>query len=71
MEPKDWVSAREAAEFLGVTKPQILRLINENKLTAKLITEVPVPYYLIERVSLNNYKRTPKNKGGRPKKQKG
>ncbi len=68
MELKDWVSAKEAAEFLGVTKPQILRLINENKLIAKLITEAPVPYYLIEKGSLSTYKRTPKNKGGRPPK---
>ena len=67
MSKKDWLSAREAAEYIGVTKPQIFRLINEKKIIASLNTEAPVPYYLIDRTSLENYKKTPKNKGGRPR----
>ncbi len=68
---KAWVSAREAAEYLGITKPQILRLIYQKKINSKLNIEAPVPYYLISKVSLDKYKSTPKNKGGRPRKEKG
>lgn len=71
MSNKAWVSAREAAEYLHITKPQIFRLINENKIVAKLNMEAPVPYYLISKTSLDKYKSAPKNKGGRPKKETG
>jgi hypothetical protein len=71
MDNKAWVSAREAAEYLDVTKPQVFRLIYENKIVAKLNMKAPVPYYLISKASLDRYKSAPKNKGGRPKKEKG
>lgn len=68
MSKKTWVSALEAANYLNVTKPQVFRLINENKIIARLITDAPIQYYLIELDSLEKYKKSPKNKGGRPKK---
>ena len=61
------MSAREAAEYLGVTKPQIFRLIKQRRITGHLNKDAPVPYYLIERLSIENYHKAPRNKGGRPK----
>jgi phage antirepressor YoqD-like protein len=66
MTTKEWMSTREAAEYLGVTKPQIFRLLNENKIYAILNMEAPVPYYQIDRGSVYKYKKSPKNRGGRP-----
>lgn len=67
MGSKGWMSTREAAKFLDVTKPQIFRLIKEKKLIAKLDEIAPVPYYQIDMDSVIEYKSKPKNKGGRPK----
>jgi len=67
MENKDWMSTREAANYLGVSKPQVFRLIKNGQLNAMLEVTAPVPYYRIQKNSLERYKATPKNKGGRPK----
>ena len=61
------MTAREASNYLQVSKRQITRLINRGVLEAE-IQAVPVPYYLIDPGSVEAYKDTPKNKGGRPRK---
>jgi hypothetical protein len=68
MKTKGWMTAKEAAGYLGVTKPQVFRLIKMNKISARLNMEAPVPYYQIDTNSIKKYKTSPKNKGGRPKK---
>ena len=70
MPEKKWMTARESAKFLGLTKPQIYRLIKQGKLVAKLNSAGPISYYEIEKTSITAYKIAPKNKGGRPKKEK-
>ncbi len=70
MSEKKWMTAKESAILLDVTKPQIYRLIKEGKLVAKLNSDGPISYYKIEKTSLIAYKVAPKNKGGRPKKEK-
>ena len=64
---KDWMSVREAAEHLGVTKPQIFRLLKKGVLSGKKDESAPVPYYQVQRDTIEAYKAKPKNKGGRPK----
>jgi hypothetical protein len=66
MGAKNWISAKQAADCLGITKPQIFRLIKEKKIIATLEMDAPVPYYQVNKVSVEEYKLTPKNKGGRP-----
>lgn len=61
------MTTKEAAEYLGLGKPQVNRLINKGKLKAEL-QNTPVPYYLIGRESVEAYKLAPKDKGGRPRK---
>jgi len=54
------------AEYLGYTKSYIQRLIRQGRLKADL-QDAPVRYYLINSESVELFKNTPKNKGGRPK----
>ena len=61
------LTVSEVAEYLGYTKSYIQRLIRQGRLKAKL-QDAPVKYYLINSESVESYKLTPKNKGGRPKK---
>ncbi|MBW8012339.1 MAG: helix-turn-helix domain-containing protein [Chloroflexi bacterium] len=61
------MTAREASDYLEVSKRQITRLISRGVLEAA-IEAVPVPYYLIDTGSIEAYKTAPKNKGGRPRK---
>lgn len=67
MEIKDWMSTREAAVYLGVSKPQIFRLIQNGHLIAHKEDSAPVPYYKVQKDALDAYKALPKNKGGRPR----
>ena len=70
MSEKKWLTAKESANFLDLTKPQIYRLIKQGKLIAKINSMGPISYYEIDKPSVAAYKVTPKNKGGRPKKEK-
>jgi hypothetical protein len=69
MAQKEWVSAKEAAKYLSVTKPQIFRLIKEGKISAYLNNDFPIPFYQVDYKSLQKYKTTPKLRGGRPKRE--
>ena len=62
------MTVAEAAGYLRCTKNYIQRLIKQKRLDAKL-QNAPVKYYLIDPVSIEKFKSTPKNKGGRPRKQ--
>lgn len=59
----------QVAEELGCTKSYIQKLIKQDRLIAKM-QDAPVRYYLIDPRSLEKFKNTPKNKGGRPRKEK-
>ena len=61
------LTVAQVAKSLGFTKSYIQRLVREGKLEAEL-QETPVNYYLIDPASVEKFKRTPKNKGGRPRK---
>lgn len=61
------ITVAEAAKDIGCTKSYIFRLITQNRLVAVMQTG-PVKYYLIDPVSVEKFKNTPKNKGGRPRK---
>lgn len=67
------MTAKQAAKKLGVSRTQVLRLIQKGKLKAEL-QDTPVPYYLVDQGSVEAYKKTPrrpgppKGQGGRPKK---
>lgn len=56
-------TTRKAAEFLGVTLSFVARLCREGVLTAKMHGRD----WDIDPKSVEKYKNTPKNKGGRPK----
>jgi hypothetical protein len=62
------ITVTDAAENLGCTKSYIQRLIRQKRLDA-VLQNAPVRYYLIDPDSLEKSKSTPKNKGGRPPKQ--
>ena len=68
MGPNYLITVAEAAENLGCTKSYVQRLIKQKRLDAEL-QDAPVKYYLIDPVSVEKYKTSPKNKGGRPRKQ--
>ncbi len=60
------LTVAEVAKILGFTKSYIQRLVREGKLDAEL-QQTPVNYYLIDPASVETFKSTPKNKGGRPR----
>ena len=62
------LTVTNAAEDLVCTRSYILRLIKQKRLDAKL-QDAPVKYYLIDPDSIEKFRSTPKNKGGRPHKQ--
>lgn len=68
MSPDYSVTVTDAAEILGCTRSYIQRLIKQRRLDAEL-QNAPVKYYLINSTSIEIFKSTPKNKGGRPRKQ--
>ncbi len=61
------LSAKQAAEYLQVTRARINQLAEEGKLTRKEIGG----YFLYLKSELEAYKAQPKNKGGRPKEEAG
>jgi len=61
------ISVAKAAEILGCTKSYVQRLITQRRLGAEL-QDAPVKYYLIDPLTVEKYKNSPKNKGGRPRK---
>jgi len=61
------LTVAQVAEDLGCTKSYVQRLIRQKRLDAKL-QDTPVRYYLIEPESVEKYRNTPRNKGGRPRK---
>jgi len=61
------MTVAEVAIYLSYTKSYIQRLIRQNRLIAEL-QNVPIKFYLIDSVSVERFKNTPKNKGGRPRK---
>ena len=63
------LTVAQVAKSLGFTKSYIQRLIREGRLDAEL-QDAPVRYYLIDPASVERYRKAPKNKGGRPKKNK-
>ena len=67
MDTKYSLTVSKVAEYLGFTKSYIQRLIRQGKLKAEL-QDAPVRYYLVNSESVEKYKNTPKNKGGRPRK---
>ncbi len=62
------ITVAEAAKILDCTKSNIHRLIKHNRLDTEL-QDAPVKYYLIDPASVEKYRNTPKNKGGRPRKE--
>ncbi len=64
---EDLLSAKQAAEFLGVTRARINQLAEEGRLTRREIGG----YFLYLRSELEAYKNAPKDKGGRPKEEAG
>ena len=60
------LTVAQVADQLGVTKSYIQKLIRQNRLNAEL-QDAPVRYYLIDPASVERFRNTPKNKGGRPK----
>jgi excisionase family DNA binding protein len=69
MGEKHKMTVAQAADSLGCSKSNVQRLIMKNRLDAEL-QEAPVKYYLINPASVEQYRDTPKNKGGRPSKKK-
>jgi len=63
------MTVAQVAEELGCTKSYVQRLIRQERLDAEL-QDIPVKYYLLDPASVEKYKNTPKNKGGRPRKEK-
>ena len=63
------LTVSQLADYLGFTKSYIHRLIRQGRLDAEL-QNAPVKYYLIDPISVEKFKNTPKNKGGRPIKDK-
>ena len=63
------MTVAEVAKDLGCTKSYVQRLIKQNRLDAAM-QDAPVKYYLVDEASVEKYKSTPKNKGGRPRKDK-
>ena len=61
------LTVAQVAEDLGCTKSYVQRLIRHGRLEAKL-QDAPVKYYLIDPISVDKFRKTPKNKGGRPRK---
>ena len=61
------LTVKEVAQYLHCSKSYIQRLIREERLKAEL-QNTPVKYYLINLESVERYKNSPKNKGGRPRK---
>ena len=59
----------QVAKELGCTKSYVQKLIRSGRLYAEL-QDTPVKYYLINPASVEKYRNTPKNKGGRPRKEK-
>ena len=62
------LTVTQAAKELGCTKSYVQRLIRQERLDAEL-QDTPVRYYLINPASVKKYKNSPKNKGGRPRKE--
>ena len=72
---KKHLTAKDAAKYLGVRHRHVLSLIRDGKLKAEL-QNTPVPYFLIDMESLEDYAKNgkrkpgpPKGQGGRPKKE--
>ena len=61
------LTVAQVAKSLGFTKSYIQRLIREGRLDAEL-HDAPITYYLINPISVERFRKTPKNKGGRPPK---
>ena len=60
------ITVAQVAKELGCNKSYIQRLIRQGKLKAEL-QQAPVKYYLINPESVDKFRNTPKNKGGRPR----
>lgn len=66
---KQQLTTSEAAAFLGISRPQIIRQLHKGNLTGTLhTTPAGQKYWLVDVESLEHYKNTPRPKGGRPKK---
>jgi excisionase family DNA binding protein len=63
------MTVSEVADDLGCTKSFVQRLIRQKRLDAVIQTK-PIRFYLVDPVSVKIYKTTPKNRGGRPCKEK-
>ena len=61
------MTVAQVAKVLGCTKSYVQRLIKQDRLDAEL-QDAPVKYYLVDAASVEKYRITPKNKGGRPRK---
>ena len=60
------ITVAQVAKDLGCTKTNVQRLIKQNRLDAAM-QDAPVKYYLVDPESVEKYKISPKNKGGRPR----
>ena len=70
MEGKYSLTVAQVAEKLGFSKSYIQRLIRQKRLDAEL-QDAPVKYYLVDPQSVEAFKKMPKNRGGRPRKDEG
>lgn len=61
------MTVSEVADDLGCTKSYVQRLIRQKRLDAVIKTK-PIKFYLVDPDSVEKYKTTPKNIGGRPRK---
>ena len=61
------MTVAQEAEKLGCTKSYVLKLIRNGRLDSEL-QDIPVKYYLVDPASVEKYKNTPRNKGGRLRK---
>jgi len=62
------MTVAEVADDLGCTKSFVQRLIRQKRLDAIIQTK-PIKFYLVDPGSVKKYKTTPKNRGGRPRKE--
>jgi hypothetical protein len=47
-QPPEEITATAAAERLNMTKRNVILMIHSEKLTARLVSEAPRPYFMVE-----------------------
>jgi excisionase family DNA binding protein len=60
----EYLNVVEAAEYLGLTKQRIHQLAQEGRIGRRI-----AGHFVFTREELDEYRSSPKNKGGRPKRE--